>query len=567
MGAHQTIQGQQPSPATATAAIYFSPSLPIREAPLLLPQNTQVILSSSSLTVNLDDTTTTTATTTTGIIVNRGQTTMAVDRKADDSTIVSVPHTAVTTTATATATATDNHNQDQDRDDTTRTTTRTNITTSTTAANNNHKRRKTARVCISNEVTYIPLLTSGSFLSTTTTTLTPNRAQVTKASLWLTKDERREILLSNQRVSRTFQRRNPSKVQKANLVFDEIVNHCCRQQDSNNNNDDDDDDDNDDDFTDEVCNSFQRERLKCRHIATASATNISNTTATTYPTTSTATTNTTSTISHHHAVTKKRKRIDDYDESTNSPFSDNITSTTTRPSKTRRSRNTIIDLPTHVRGLEWCLLPDAKRHRKTHARTILRWQERFRQMNQKKNNNRRCDHNDDDDYDLPSFSLSSSSSDYDEVCSSSNKNLTLSEQQELLGNKSNISSRRSVWLAQALANSDAKSDTITGTTTKDNDGNETPSLTGTSDSDDSSVSSNDEDDDNNDDQSNSDSSDDDDDDDDDNDDENTTTNTNIYNNNSATTFTASRPTNSYYTTIQRRNFRPRMMPPSSWGYS
>ncbi|OEU11755.1 hypothetical protein FRACYDRAFT_263308 [Fragilariopsis cylindrus CCMP1102] len=382
------------------------------------------------------------------------------------------------------------------------------VVNNTTDKKNKKKRKKTGVVRnrvvrINKNVTYIPLLTSASFFSTTATstatttatTGTTTSTPCTKASLWWTKEERKEILLSNQRVSRNFKRYHPIEVQRANLVFHEIVNDCNQnnnnyKQDDNNYpssaSSSDENEDADNHFKDDVYNFFQRERLKQRRIAATA-------TATGAAAIAISTTN--------PITTKKRKRHNTVDKDDNEPrsssssiLSEGITTTAAIAVAERiRSTDRIelesgieINLPTHVRGLEWAVIPDAKRYRKTHSRTILRLQEHFRRRNNNTNYKNKNKKNNSIDYD---DSSSFDDDDANEKCSTS---LTLYEQQELLGHTSTISSRRSVKLAQVLADLDARSlDTITTTTASvttrnDDKGNETPSLTGTTDSDDSS---------------------------------------------------------------------------------
>lgn len=375
-----------------------------------------------------------------------------------------------------------------------------------------HKKRS---VRINDEVTIIPLLTSAAFFHktpkpTVTTSgyglmarsfriVTPPISEedsdededtmVPKSSLWWTKEERKEILQANQKTSREFKRFHPTQVREANLVYDDIVMDCSYDEGddpANNEND--------------ICDFFQS-----YHRANRSAASTCSSTAT---------------------KSKKRKR-------------DGGTTTTAAATsfveKPLAVPDTIIDLPAHVRGLEWGVLPDAKRYRKAHARTVLHWQERFRRNDRK--NKRRKGHKDSQDAHFLSHTEENDPQDL------------------ILGQKASISSRRSCILARVFGNSDALSvKELWRVSSRSR--SPTPSLTSTSGS-----SSEDEEDD--DDSSSSDSESDSDDsesdpqDDDDDDSHDSENESSFFQHSSYVPYNSS-------VTSHRRMFRPRMLPPSSW---
>ena len=298
---------------------------------------------------------------------------------------------------------------------TTMTTTDCDVDTTNNKVKSNNQKKN---VRINDEVASIPLLTSASFFSKATSSTTDTLSSrsndiVKKDSLWWTREERKEILLRNQRLSRDFKRHHSSQIQHAKKVYDEIIRQDKNNALLHNEDGDNDDDDSSDDEYDDIYNFFQQERSpKRRRTIAFNAASVGN--------------NTVKTTS-----AKKRKRI------TTDLSPTGVEDTIPHTHKCTDTSSPIIDLPTHVRGLEWSVLPDAKRHRRTHARTVLRWQDRFRRRRQR----RRIENE-----------YSSSSSD------GSNSNvfvngecLTAGREQELLGHKATISSHRSCILAQVLA--------------------------------------------------------------------------------------------------------------------
>lgn len=429
--------------------------------------------------------------------------------------------------------------------------------------------KKTVR--INDEVTLIPLLTSASFFRKTPkpTTITSTGGYgmmpsfrivtpaaitsessdsmddsdnddelVSKASLWWTKQERREILVANQKASRDFKRFQPTKIRKANLVYHEIVNECCCRIDCEH--DEEYYDDND------IYDFYERQRrLNGRSNANAAAS--SSTSATSSKRTRSS-----------HSSTKKRKR---------SEFTPSITiDGSDLPPPT--IPDSTLDLPTNVRGLEWGVMPDAKRYRKAHARTVLQWQDRFRKMNDRRHRHDCKQQDFSSDWSLPSSSSSFDEDDDETDTDGDHKNCepTHDEQQHqvlLLGQKASISSLRSCLLARVFGKSDEIAANPAIATASDleekrsSSWSPTPSLTGTSESsgsdddDDSSESDDDEADSESDgetnDSDNSDSE----------DDEDGTVNS----------FKSLANRSGYYSTNHpntqhKRMFRPRMMPPS-----
>ena len=357
----------------------------------------------------------------------------------------------------------------------------------------NHKARQTKkRVRINDEVTLIPLLTSASFFRKTPkpTTITssgycgimPSFRIVTpaaittdlqdgssdsdddlvpKATLWWTKEERREILQANQRTSRDFKRFQPRKLRRANLVYNDIVTDCCCRTESQDNPEQHDEND--------IYDFFQRQHRNARNAAK-----------------NTSTTSTGACTSSSPLSTKKRKRS----EFAPTAVNDDGNADLAPPSMP----DATIDLPTNVRGLEWGVLPDAKRYRKSHVRTVLGWQERFRRMNAQRRR-RRHGHDLDEDFEDEEWSSSSSSSsssdddDDDERRFERNpKTCETSRQQYLmLGQKASISSLRSCMLARVLGRSDEIAAHPVETTASElekhrvSSGSPTPSLAGTTD--------------------------------------------------------------------------------------
>ena len=114
----------------------------------------------------------------------------------------------------------------------------------------------------------------------------------TKDTLFWTRDEREDILESNQRLAREFRQQRPLSVQKANQVFD----RCCQDSVT--------DDSSDEDEPSDSCKDDEHE-------------------------------------------------VQD------------ILATT---------GNQTLDVPTHLRGLEWGFLPASKKYRRTHVQRVLRWQ-------------------------------------------------------------------------------------------------------------------------------------------------------------------------------------------------
>uniref|UniRef100_A0A7S4ADT4 Uncharacterized protein n=1 Tax=Pseudo-nitzschia australis TaxID=44445 RepID=A0A7S4ADT4_9STRA len=440
----------------------------------------------------------------------------------------------------------------------------TSSSSSANASSTSHNQRKTVR--INDKVTLIPLLTSASFFrktpKPTATKVTkyryggmmrsfrivstsaivardnnethdedPDENLVPKCSLWWTKEERREILLSNQKASREFKRYHPSQVRRANLVYHKIVTDC-----SNNSGDDDGYDHKDGDTTnnDDIYHFFQHNRLRQHKDANVS---------------STSTTNANST-SH----SKKRKRTVGWNTSANTTTDDDETPT--------------IYLPTHVRGLEWNVLPDAKRYRKTHARIVLKCQERFRELNDEcpRKRPRKSDHDGDHQ-----------DHDGDEIAAARFSHRQ--EQQDvLLGQKAVASSRRSCLLARSFGKSDAiAARNLVDANRSSVSESPTPSLTSTTDESDSSCcsSSDEEDGDESDANNNSgtssdeDDTDDDDSDSDDDDEDNSHATRNRYHPMSYSySYSSSRLSTNANGNVNsntlRRTFRPRMMPPISW---
>jgi hypothetical protein len=357
------------------------------------------------------------------------------------------------------------------------------------------------KVRINDEVTLIPLLTSASFFRKTPkpTTITssggygimpsfrivtpaaiPSESStdsdddefVSKASLWWTKQERREILQANQKASRDFKRFQPTKIRQANLVYHEIVKDCCCRSDCEH--DEEHYDDND------IYEFYQRQRsLNSRSNANAVTSSTS------------ATTSTRSSSSSSHSPTKKRKHAELTPSITMGDFD---LQPPTIPDAT-------LDLPTNVRGLEWGVIPDAKRYRKAHARTVLRWQDRFRKMN---NRRRRHDCEQPDEFQdnevssewsLPSSSSSFDDDDDDETdVDGDHKNCETTRDQQhqeqvlLLGQKASISSLRSCLLARVFGKSDEVAANPAIATASDleekrsSSWSPTPSWTGTSES-------------------------------------------------------------------------------------
>ena len=344
------------------------------------------------------------------------------------------------------------------------------------------KEKKSVRIC--DNVTMIPLLTSASFFHKTPkpTTITNTghgimpsfrivapaaiRSEVDKedgsprsednlvpkASLWWTKQERKEIQQANQKCTREFKRFQPTKMRQVNLVYNEIVMDCCHR--NNGQEDEEDYDDND------IYEFFQKQRLKRR----------------TTPLFEQNRANTGATSNKRYNSTKKRK----WSDFNSSNQLDSDLPPPTIPDFT-------IDLPASVRGLEWGVIPDAKRYRKAHARNVLGWQDRLRCMNNRqcRRNNHDCD---DEEYDLSSSSSSSeddseSDSDYENCARTSEER---HQQDILLGEKASLSSLRSCILAKALGKYDAIAANPTIHRVSNLEGKRstspTPSLEGTSES-------------------------------------------------------------------------------------
>ena len=416
--------------------------------------------------------------------------------------------------------------------------------TSQSNSEDTEKNQDKKSVRINDEVTLIPLLTSSSFFRKTPkpTTITsksygimpsfrvvaptaisesPTDSDidlVPKSSLWWTKEERKEIVQSNQKATREFKRFHPTKVRDANLVYSDIVHDCSHRNECQQHTVEHCDDDED------IYDFFQNQHQKRR-------------------------TNSTSATSH--PSTKKRKRSD---------FTPTVADNSGLPPLALP--DTTIDLPTNVRGLEWGVMPDAKRYRKAHAKTVLKWQDRFRKMNERRRTRfERKRH--EESWDRTESSSSSSSSSDDETDSESNnsKECERTRQQQqalLLGEKASISSLRSCMLARVFGKSDelaANPATAKATEFEEKRSSSwspTPSLTGTesssSDNDDEDV-----------DESESDESDSESDmsDTEDEEDENESS----YQSLVYYRYSKLQSTNA---NSQRRMFRPRMMPPTSW---
>jgi len=135
------------------------------------------------------------------------------------------------------------------------------------------------------------------------------------------------------------------------------------------------------------------------------------------------------------AANKKRKRTTKAVSSSGGDYE--------APSPSPELSSATIDLPTSVRGLEWGVMPDAKRYRKAHARTILRLQERFRRTSDRRRQHeddpkrRRLGHDCERDGEAPL------------------DNDQRQPQDVLLGRKACVSSLRSCLLARVFGNSDA----------------------------------------------------------------------------------------------------------------
>jgi len=496
---------------------------------------------------------------------------VATNRHQDDPSSLS-PIAGTTTTASVVSLPSDhesNHSQNSSpsidqANDHSSASIKTNETTKTS------QDKKTVR--INDEVTLIPLLTSASFFRKTPkpTTITSTGGYgmmpsfrivtpaaiasessdsmddsdndddfVSKASLWWTKQERREILVANQKASRDFKRFQPTKIRKANLVYHEIVNDCCCRSDCEH----DEEYYNDNDIYD----FYERQRrLNGRSNANAAPSS----------TNATSSARTSSRTSSSHSSTKKRKRADFIPSIT---MGDSDLPPPTIPDST-------LDLPTNVRGLEWGVMPDAKRYRKAHARTVLRWQERFRKMNNRRRRHDCEQQGFSSEWSLPSSSSSSSFDDDETDTDGDPKNCkpTRDEHQHqvlLLGQKASISSLRSCLLARVFGKSDEIAANPAIATASDleekrsSSWSPTPSLMGTSESsgsddddDDSSESDDDESDSESDGENNDSDSE---------DDEDGTVNS----------FKSLANRSGYYSTNHpntqhKRMFRPRMMPPS-----
>lgn len=117
-----------------------------------------------------------------------------------------------------------------------------------------------------------------------------------KASLFWTRDERDDILESNQRLALEFRQQQPGSVEKANQVFD----RCCQENIS-------DDSSDEDEFIDYFDDDDEHDELEVQDTLAAAG-------------------------------------------------------------------SQTIDVPTHVRGLEWGFLPASKKYRRTHVQRVLRWQ-------------------------------------------------------------------------------------------------------------------------------------------------------------------------------------------------
>ncbi|VEU35292.1 unnamed protein product [Pseudo-nitzschia multistriata] len=404
--------------------------------------------------------------------------------------------------------------------------------------------KKTVR--INDVVTFIPLLTSSSFFRQTpkpkTVTnqgyggmmrsfriVTPAAISrghkttkeddlVPKSSLWWTKEERREILISNQKASRDFKRYHRAKIREANLIYEKIVMDCSVFED-------------DKDKDDEIYHFFRNNRLRRR------------------------------TDDNENMIknSKKRKRMATTD-SIDCDISTIDVGCNINPPSTPTTGETTMYLPDQIRGLEWGVLPDAKRYRKTHARNVLDWQDRLREMKdgierKRRRNGHDCDQEDRQDNQDCSMSSSDEHVDYnhDHVHGKITRRLSYHQEQQeiLLGQKAIISSHRSCVLARMLGKSDAiaATDSVSISTSnlceKSRTNSPTPSLTSTTDE---SNSGSDEEDDS--------ESDDDDSDSDDSDSEEDGGASRSHFLYSTVTTNAS--------SMHRRTFRPRMMPPMSW---
>ncbi len=405
------------------------------------------------------------------------------------------------------------------------------------------------RVQISDEVTLIPLLTSSSFFRKTPkpATITSNSYGimpsfrvvapsaisesttdldsdlVAKSSLWWTKEERREIVQANQKTTREFKRFHPTKVREANLVYSDIVHDCSHRNECQQHTVESCDDDED------IYDFFQNQHLKRR---------------------------TNSTSATCHPSTKKRKRSD---------FTPTVADDSRLPPVALPDAT--IDLPTNVRGLEWGVMPDAKRYRKAHAKTVLKWQDRFRKMNERRRTRfERKGH--EESWDSTESSSSSSSSSDDETDSEGNfsnefERTQRAQQDLLLGEKASISSLRSCMLARVFGKSDElAANPLTAKATeleekRSSSWSPTPSLTGTesssSDNDDEDVDESDDESESDESESESDMSDTEDEEDE-----------NVSSYQSLVYYRYSTNLQSTNANSQRRMFRPRMMPPTSW---
>lgn len=400
-------------------------------------------------------------------------------------------------------------------------------------------------VRISDEVTLIPLLTSSSFFRKTPkpATITSNsygimpsfrvvaptaisdsttdsaKDLVAKSSLWWTKEERREILQANQKTTRDFKRFQPTKVREANLVYSDIVYDCTHRNECQHHTVESCDEDED------IYNFFQNQHLKRRTNSTSATT---------------------------HPSTKKRKRPD---------FIPTVADDSGLPPLALPDAN--IDLPTNVRGLEWGVMPDAKRYRKAHAKTVLKWQDRFRKMNERRRTRlERKRH--EEKWDSTETSSSSSSSSDDETDSESNfssdcERTRQHQQNLLLGEKASSSSLRSCMLARVFGKSDelaanpdiAKANELEEK--RSSSWSPTPSITGTE----SSSSDNDDDDVDDESESDGDESDSESDMSDTEDEDESCYRSHVY-------YYCSSKLQSINANSQRRMVRPRMMPPTSW---
>jgi len=314
-------------------------------------------------------------------------------------------------------------------------------------------------VRINDEVTLIPLLTSASFFrKTKPTTITSNsygimpsfrivtpitsnqdtdgNELVPKSSLWWTREERKEIVQANQKASRDFKRFQPTKMREANLVYSEIVTECCDRHNDFDHSIEHHDADED------IYDYFRRQRSSAASSTASTAT----------------------------GRTKKRKRCEfSLMENSEIPPPEDLHLT--------------IDLPTNVRGLEWGVMPDAKRYRKAHAKTVLKWQDRFRRMNERRRKQRKIEHWDSTESSSSSSSSSASSDEEDhnpDICEKTSR-----DQQDFLAKKAVVSSQRSCILARVFGKSDELAANPSIATASDleerrsNSWSPTPSLTGT----------------------------------------------------------------------------------------